>query len=214
MPHVAATERLTVGSEQAAERLAAAAETMSEQVRTAGEIQGAIAEKLASNVERVVGEVSRLVERIDHIEVPSDLLTRQVDDARERVSALAAALEEAAIADAGRQEAVHQAASSLDKLLARLSGLAAFEHIETSARRLGPIVDSTGDAIASLGARMSGQAEAFGELVSQARADATAMSEARRTLQSDLSESTLALHKLQDTLAQVADSVVRRLGDA
>jgi hypothetical protein len=212
--HVAAADRLTAGSEDAAAKLALAAEHMTAQVLAAGTTQSEIAERLTQNVERVVGEVSRLVDRIDRIEVPSDLLTRQVEDARERINALASALEGAVEADAGRQAAVEQAAASLDRLLARLSNLSAFEAIESSAARLGPVVESAAGAITDLGARMAGQAEAFGQIVVRAQSDSAAMSRARDSLQADLAESTAALHKLQGTLVEVAENLVRQLGEA
>jgi hypothetical protein len=212
--HVLATERLTQGSEQAARALAVAAAAMTDQVRAAGASQAEVAERLTSNAERVVGEVSRLVERIDRIEVPSDLLTRQVEDARQRIGELAKALEGAAAADAGRQAAVEHAAASLEKLLARLSDLTAFDTIEASAMRLSPAIEQASAAIGALGVRMASQADAFGDIVARAEADATAMAVTRRGLQADLSESAVALHKLQSTLADVAESLVRQLGDA
>ncbi len=212
--HVAATERLTRGSEQAARALEIAAASMTDQVRAAGASQAEVAERLTANAERIVGEVSRLVERIDKIEVPSDLLTRQVEDARHRIGELASALEGAAAADAGRQAAIEQTAASLDKLLARLADLTAFDAIEASAARLSPVIEQASGAIGALGARMASQADAFGDIVARAGVDAAAMAETRKGLQADLSESAAALHKLQGTLADVAESLVRQLGDA
>ena len=44
--------------------------------------------QIAANADRVATDISRLADRVEQIEVPSDLLTRQVDDARGRIEAL------------------------------------------------------------------------------------------------------------------------------
>lgn len=60
------------------------AEKLIEYVTIAGSAYSRASEGFASNADRVATDIGRLVDQIEQIDIPSDLLTRQVDDARSR----------------------------------------------------------------------------------------------------------------------------------
>jgi hypothetical protein len=160
----------------------------------------------------VVDEVGRLVERIDKVEIPSDLLTRQVEGARTQIAALASALQDTAARDGERQAATERAAVSLDRLLQRLSDLSAFDVLELSVQRLGSGAEAAGAAMQGVGERMNAHVAAIAEMAAQAGRDGAAMARARSTLEANLAESTESLRKLQGSLATVAENLTKQLG--
>jgi chromosome segregation ATPase len=212
--HSAAAERLAFTAGEAASKLAQAADTMGAQMRAAGTSHHEATKRLTLSSEKVVTQVGRLVDRIDRIEVPGDLLTRQVNDARQRISDLATAIESSMTTDTTRQAAVQQATDSLERLLTRLSELSAFDAIEQSVGRLRSVVETTAGAIQGLGEQLATHQRGFAAMAADADRDRTAIARARASAEADLVQSTAALHKLQTTLADVADNLVVQLGDA
>ncbi len=212
--HAAAGQALVRNSEAAVSTLASAVEAMNVQMQGVAQAHERTTERLVGSAETLLGEVGRLVERVDAIEVPSDLLTRQVEDARQRIAGLVGALTDVAKADTKRQTALAKATTSLDNVLVRLSDLTPFEGIERSAVSLREVVDQANAAVAGLGEKLSSQSTTFDLLARQASENAEAMGRARSAMQTDLAQSTEALHKLQGTLGDVAERLVDRLGAA
>lgn len=180
-------------------------------VATAGSAYGDASERLAANAERVAADIGRLADRVERIEVPSDLLTRQVEDARGRIASLASALETAVEAGGNRQAVLERSAQALDTLLAGLSDVARFDGVLRSAGAFGTAVEATGAKVAGIGENIAAYASSIGGLAAQVERDAQAVSRARELIDRDLLESTGALHKLQGTLADVADGLVARV---
>ena len=197
--------------DQAASGFTGLAERLVDYVATAGSAYSAASEQLATNADRVSTEIGRLVDRVDRIEVPSDLLTRQVDDARVRIQALAGALEAAADGGGQRQAALDQSARALDALVARLTEVSTLRDVEQSAGRFGSTMDATTGKVAEVSERLATYASSIGRLAAQIEADGQAVARARVMIGEDLTQSTGALHKLQGTLADVADGLVARI---
>ena len=187
------------------------AEKLIAYVATAGSAYGEASERLAANAERVAADIGRLADRVERIEVPSDLLTRQVEDARGRIAALASALETAVEAGGNRQAVLERSAQALDNLLAGLSDVARFDGVQRSAGAFGAAVEATGAKVAGVGDNIAAYASSIGGLAAQVERDAQAVARARELIERDLQESTGALHKLQGTLADVADGLVARI---
>jgi hypothetical protein len=212
--HAAAGQALARSSEQTAEVLARAVTMINTRMADVALAQEKANERVIGSSETLLREVSRLVARVDAIDVPSDLLTRQVEDARQRIAALVGAMEDAAKADSKRQTALAKTATNFDAALARLAGAAPFDGIEKSAARLKEVVGEANAAVSELGRGLSSQSDVLDRLARQARDDAAAMDLARTSLRSDLAESTAALRKLQGTLSDVAEGIASRLGTA
>ena len=210
--HAGAVERLARSSEEAASGLAHAAESMVTKLLKAGESHGEATGNLVGVAKKISSEVSRLVQRIEKIDVPSDLLTRQVEDARQRINVLAVAQKAAAERDAERQEALGRSASNLSQSLQRLAE-SSFSTLEQSVARLPSAFDAASGAIRSVGEQAAAQASTMSAVTAQAELDAVAIAKARAAAQDDLTQSAAALHKLQATLADVAEKLVERLGE-
>jgi hypothetical protein len=187
------------------------AEKLIEYVDTAGVAYNQASERLGANAERVAADIGRLVDRVERIDVPSDLLTRQVDDARGRIEALASALEAAVDAGGNRQSALEQSSHALDSLLLRLTDVARFAEIERSAERFGIAVEATTAKVSSVNDGLAAYASSIGGIAAQVERDGQTVARAREIIDQDLAQSTGALHKLQGTLADVADSLVARV---
>ena len=210
--HAAASERLGRHTDDAAARLAQAAVSMAANMQKAGDSHREATESLIGIAKKVSGEVGRLVQRIENIDVPSDLLIRQVEDARQRINALALTQQAAAERDAERQAALGRSASNLGQLLQRLAE-SSFPTLEQSVARLPSAFDAASGAIRSVGEHAAAQASTMSAATAQAELDAAAIAKARAAAQDDLTQSAAALHKLQATLADVAERLVERLGE-
>lgn len=197
--------------EGAASGFSGIAEKLIEYVHTAGSAYNQASERLGANAERVAADVGRLADRVEQIEVPSDLLTRQVDDARGRIEALANALEAAVEAGGTRQSALERSSQALDSLLLRLADVARFGEIERSAERFGVAVEATTAKVSAMNDGLAAYASSIGGIAAQVERDGQTVSRAREIIDHDLAQSTGALHKLQGTLADVADSLVARV---
>lgn len=187
------------------------AEKLIEYVHTAGAAYNQASERLGANAERVAADIGRLVDRVDRIEVPSDLLTRQVDDARGRIEALASALEAAVEAGGTRQSALERSSLTLDSLLLRLTDVARFTEVERSAERFGVAVEATAARISSVNDGLEAYASSIGGIAAQVEKDGQTVARTREIIDQNLAQSTGALNKLQGTLADVADSLVARV---
>jgi uncharacterized membrane protein len=180
------------------------AEKLMAYVATAGSAHSEASDRVAMNI-------GRLVDRVERIDVPSDLLTRQLDDTRGHIEALARALESAVEAGGARQSAIEKSSQALDVLLVRLTDVALFNQIEQSTERFGVAVDATSVSVAQVGARLASYASSIGGIAAQVEQDGRMVSKARELIEQDLLQSTGALHKLQETLADVADGLVARV---
>jgi phage-related protein len=187
------------------------AEQLVTHVSNAGSAYGAASQQMAANADRVAADIGRLADRVERIEVPSDLLTRQVDDARARIEALATALETAVEAGGSRQAMIETSAKSLDLLLVRMSDVSRFAAVESSTGAFAAAVDAAGVRVAGIGDRLSEYASSIGGIAAQVQRDGEAVARARELIDRDLRQSTEALHKLQGTLADVADGLVARV---
>lgn len=194
----------------AASGFSGVAEKLIAYVDTAGFAYNQASERLGANAERVAIDIGRLADRVERIEVPSDLLTRQVDDARGRIEALASALEAAVEAGGTRQSALERSSKALDSLLLRLTDVARFGEVERSAERFGVAVETTTAKVGAVNDGLAAYASSIGGIAAQVERDAQAVSQARKLIHQDLAQSTGALHKLQGALADVADGLVAR----
>jgi hypothetical protein len=210
--YAAANERLAQGAEKIGSDLARAAESIGTQIGAAGTSHREATEQLAARSGQMVEEIRRLVERVEQVDIPSDLLTRQVAAAREQITALVSAHREAAVQDMERQAIIERASTSLDRLLKRMSETPAFDGLEGTVERLRAGADAAAEAMQGASDKMGGLAASFVALVEQAQRDAAAMARARSSLDTDLAESTASLHKLQGGLAAVAETIVKQLG--
>jgi chaperonin cofactor prefoldin/uncharacterized protein YjbJ (UPF0337 family) len=204
-------EVLKEQTEGTASQLSGMAKQLIEYVATAGASYRGATERLASNAERVAANVGRLVDRVEQINVPSDLLTRQVDDARARIEALAGALEAAVEAGGKRQSALEQSSRALDALLLRATDVSVFDKIEQYALRFGTNVETTTTKLVEINKGIAAYAGSIGKMSSQLKDDCEAISLSRESIHQDVGQSTEALHKLQETLADVADGLVARV---
>ncbi|MGR3717019.1 MAG: hypothetical protein ACU0B1_09765 [Thermohalobaculum sp.] len=212
--HASASEQLANRSEEVSSALIMAVETISKQMKTSVGSYTEVTKQLSKSADKVVGEVGRLVTKIDSIEVPSDLLTRQVEDVRAKMTTVADAFEAVATGDRRRQEAFEAVATRLDQLLQKLGKYAPFDTITDSTARLAETIERTQLALSKLDGKLRDQAVVLTTLTNQATADAATIAEARNTTRADLTEATASLHKLQSTLADVAEQLVVRLGSA
>ena len=187
------------------------AEQLVTYVSNAGSAYGAASQQLAANADRVATDIGRLADRVERIEVPSDLLTRQVDDARARIEALASALEAAVAAGGSRQAIIETSARTLDLLLTRMSDASKFTAVESSTDAFASAIDAAGARMAGVGDRLSEYASSIGGIVVQVQRDGEAVARARELIDRDVLQSTEALHKLQGTLADIADGLVARV---
>lgn len=203
-------EVLTQQVDGAASGFSGVAEKLIAYVDTAGSAYNQASERLGANAERVATDIGRLADRVERIEVPSDLLTRQVDDARGRIEALASALEAAVEAGGTRQSALEHSSKALDSLLLRLTDVARFGEVERSAERFGVAIEATTAKVGVVNDGLAACASSIGGIAAQVERDAQAVSQARKLIHQDLAQSTGALHKLQGTLADVADGLVAR----
>ncbi len=184
------------------------ADKLFEHVAAAGAAYGEASERMAANADRVAADIGRLADRVERIEVPSDLLTRQVDDARGRIEALALALEASFEAGGTRQLALEQSSQTLDALLTRMCDVTLFSTIERSAESLAIAVEATTTKVADVSMGLAAYASSIGVAAAQVERDGQTVSRARDRIDDDLRQSTEALHKLQGTLADVADGLV------
>jgi chromosome segregation ATPase len=196
---------------EAASGFSRVAEQLVGYVTSAASAYNSASERLAANADRVASEIERLVTRVDKIEVPSDLLTRQVEDARVRIHALASALEAAADAGGKRREVLDQSSKALDLLLTKLAQVSIFSDIEKSADQLGRSMETAVEKMTAVGKQLDQYASSVSRTTSQIHQNSQAVSRARAAISEDLVQSTDALHKLQGTLADVADGLVNRL---
>jgi len=210
--HAAAATRLAEGAEKATSDLVTAAKAIAAQMQSSGTAHRKATERLTNGSERVAEEIRRLVERVDQVDIPSDLLTRQVEAARVQLVELVSTLQDAARRDTERQAATERAASSLDRLLQRMSDISAFEAVERSVERLGAGADAAAAAMQQASETMAAHATAIGVAAAQAERDGAAIATARSAIETDLKESTDALHKLQGSLASVAENLATQLG--
>ena len=139
--HAVASEILAKGTEEASAAISSAVTTIVQQMKTSVGTHQETTLQLSRSAEKLVSEVARLVARVDNIEVPSDLLTRQVEDARLRMESLVEAFERMASADRDRQVALGEAGTRLDGLLKQLGNLAPFDNIAGSAGRLAETIE-------------------------------------------------------------------------
>ena len=187
------------------------AEQLVTYVSNAGSAFGAASQQIAANADRVAADIGRLADRVERIEVPSDLLTRQVDDARARIEALAGALEAAVAAGGSRQAIIETSARTLDLLLTRMSDGSKFTAVENSTEAFASALDAAGGRVAGIGDRLSEYASSIGAIAASVQRDGEAVAKARELIDRDVLQSTEALHKLQGTLADVADGLVARV---
>jgi methyl-accepting chemotaxis protein len=162
----------------------------------------------------VAADVGRLADRVDGIEVPSDLLTRQVDQARGRIEALASALETAVEAGGARQSAIEHSSKALDALLLRLTDVTMFSQVERSAQGFSAAVETSAAKVTEAGRGISEYASSVSAVAIQIAKDAQEVNRARGLIEEDLRQSTEALHKLQGALADVADGLVAKVSAA
>lgn len=194
----------------AASGFSVVAEKLIAYMDTAGSTYNRASERLGANAERVATDIGRLADQVERIQVPSDLLTRQVDDARGRLEALATALETAVEAGGTRQAALERSSQALDGLLLRLTDVARFGEVERSAERFGVAVEATAVKVNAINDGLATYASSIGGIAAQVERDRQTVSQARELIDQDLARSTDALHKLQGTLADVADNLVAR----
>jgi len=219
--------------EDASEGFTGVADALVAHVSAAGSAYREASERLAENAARVASEIGRLVDRVDQIQVPSDLLTRQVEDVRVRINGLAGALEVAAVsagqrieetrqridgiaaaldatAKAGseKQEATNRATMALDAFVTRAADLSVFGNVAAVVSRLGDSVDVAVGKLSAVSERLEHYGAVVQNAAKQMDENGAAMSHARAVIADDLTQSTSALHKLQGALADVADGLV------
>ncbi len=125
-------------------------------VRT-GEIEKACGDSAAAlrdAADGAVAEIGKLVRRVDQIEVPPDLLTRQVKGAMTRLQGLASAIGKSTEAAEQRQAAIGEAAKALDGLIAGLARATPLAAIEASVARLDAGIEGTAVKIEGMGERL------------------------------------------------------------
>jgi methyl-accepting chemotaxis protein len=207
-----------------------------EHVSNAGAAYRQASENLAKNAAQVASEIERLVNRVDQIRVPPDLVTKQVEDARTRIAALAEALERAAAAGAQRieeartriesiatalqgtadsaavrQDSLSKAAEALDTFIQRAAHVSVFGNVQTSVASFGQSIEAAVEKLSAASERLERYVAAISHAATQIDESADAASRAKAVIAEDLRQSTEALHKLQATLAEVADALVARV---
>jgi len=147
-------DEATAGLARGAEAMVAHIAGLSEAQTRASTEFAAETTRLVS--ERVVAELARLAERIERIEVPADLITRQVEAARERIETLAGMLEQHVQTDA------RLIATQVDTARQRILSLgeALEQRIEADDRLIAGQVDAARQRILSLGEVLERHAQA------------------------------------------------------
>jgi chromosome segregation ATPase len=222
--------------EDASKGFADVAKKLIEHVANAGDTYRSASEALAQNAAQVASEIGRLVDRVDQIQVPPDLVTRQVEEARTRIATLADALEQAtasggqqvehtatqvqsiassleklAASGAARQEELAQTARTLDEFIRRASQVSVFDNMEASVTRFGQGIEAAVERLSTANERVGRYIDSIGQAASQLAENGNAAAHAKTSITEDLKQSTEALHKLQGTLADVADALVARV---
>lgn len=194
---------------------------------------------MANNAARVASEIGRLVDKVDQIQVPPDLLVRQVESVRTMINGLAATLEATAaagnqqVADAKqridgftsamnavavaateRQVSMDQASKVLAEFITRSVNVAVYSDVEAAVARFGAGVDTAVGKLSAVSDRLEHYSGAIEKAASQVDESVASTTRAKTVISEDLAQSTDALHKLQETLADVADGLVARVTGA
>jgi uncharacterized phage infection (PIP) family protein YhgE len=194
---------------------------------------------MANNAARVASEIGRLVDKVDQIQVPPDLLVRQVESVRTMINGLAATLEATAaagnqqVADAKqridgftsamnavavaateRQVSMDQASKVLAEFITRSVNVAVYSDVEAAVARFGAGVDTAVGKLSAVSDRLEHYSGAIQKAASQVDESVASTTRAKTVISQDLAQSTDALHKLQGTLADVADGLVARVTGA
>jgi hypothetical protein len=180
-------------------------------LENAVDLQSAASARVTAVTDTAVAGVEGLVRRIEAIDVPPDLLLKQIDTARERIAALGVALEDIVTADRARQAQFVRATEQVAEQMRGIVSAVAAARIEASAEHLEGAVETMASSVATLHAGLDRYAESVERLSTATEAERAAMSAARGIIETDARHSTRALHDLQATLVEIAEAIVQRL---
>ncbi|HEY1932963.1 MAG TPA: hypothetical protein VGG99_13190 [Acetobacteraceae bacterium] len=195
----------------AAEALLSVQQRITGNLERAADLQSAATARVAALTETAVQGVEGLIRRIEAIDVPPDLVLRQIDSARERIAALAVALEDIVTADRARQAQFIRATAEMAEQMQGIVSAVAATRIEASAGHLQQAVETMAASVAALHTGLDRYAMSVERLSAATEAERAAMASARGIIETDARHSTRALHDLQATLVEIADAIVRRL---
>lgn len=181
-------------------------------LESAAELQNAVAARLSAMTGTAVEGIETLIRRIEAVEVPPDLLVRQIDAARERIAALVVSLEDIVTADRARQAQFIRATEQVAEHMRDIVSAVAAAHIEASAEHLHRAVETMTGSVATLQAGLDRYAVSVERLSAATESERAALSAARGIIETDARHSTQALHDLQATLVEISEAIVRRLG--
>ena len=178
---------------------------------TAADLQTAATARVAAVTETAVEGVEGLIRRIETIDVPPDLLLKQIDAARERIAALTVALDDIVVADRARQAQFMRATTEVAEQMRGIVSAVEATRIAASAEHLHQAVETMASSVATLHGGLDRYSVSVERLSAATEAERAAMSAARGIIETDARHSTQALHDLQATLVEVANAIVRRL---
>jgi len=184
---------------------------ITQNLENAADLQSAATSRVAAVTSTAVEGVAGLVRRIAAIEVPPGLLLKQIEAAREHITALTLSLQGLAEADRERQAQFMQATQAVAAQMRQIVTATAAAAIESSAERLQHAVESMASRVGTLHDGLDRYAVAVEQLSAATESERTAMAAARGTIAADARQSTQALHELQATLTEIAEAIVRRL---
>jgi hypothetical protein len=191
--------------------LLGAQQRITQNLENTADLQSAATARVAAVTNTAVEGVAGLIRRIEAIEVPPGLLLKQIEAAREHVSALALALQDITEADRKRQaqfiQATHDVAMQMRQIVTATSAAT----IESSAERLLHALETTTSRVGTLHAGLDRYAIAVERLSASTETERAAIAAARGTIEADARQSRQALHDLQASLVEVAEAIVRRL---
>jgi hypothetical protein len=184
---------------------------ITQNLENAADLQSAATSRVAAVTSTAVEGVAGLVRRIAAIEVPPGLLLKQIEAAREHITALTLSLQGLAEADRERQAQFMQATQAVAAQMRQIVTATAAAAIESSAERLQHAVESMASRVGTLHDGLDRYAVAVEQLSAATESERAAMAAARGTIAADARQSTQALHELQATLTEIAEAIVRRL---
>lgn len=189
----------------AADRLTEFQTDLAARATSVGEEMSRSAQAMTGNADRISAEMRELINRVEAIEAPSDVLLRPMRQAETRIGQLAKALDKLTESEATRAGAFGRATEALVQQLAVFSDTSRMDSLNNSAARLDQQITTTA-------AGLSRYEQSVEQLTATAAREQVALAAIRETLQQDAKNSAEALRALENTLVEIALSVAKRLG--
>ncbi len=168
--------------------------------------------KIRGEVKKVATAAERLTDRIDGIDVPPDLLVRQLTSVQSRLASLGDSFARTAEFDEQRQAAAVQLTRDLTEAVARLSETGPSEQARAAAAAMADTVARVSEQVRTFQASLVGLQQTYSTHLQQGLVEAQGLKALREAMEADLHAARQTLRSLQNAMSDVADGIVRRLG--